>query len=106
MLLPTRVVVCARRGLWGAPDTGARDQYMPDEGAAGTSAAVEGSCRGGKGVYAPRGCRAGVDGLRGAVVGMASEEGLVAMADVVRMTKGRRESESLPSVEDPACGSF
>ena len=49
---PIRVVVCARREVCGLPQVGARDQYIPEEGAAGTSAAVRGSARGGKGVCA------------------------------------------------------
>lgn len=37
---PTSVVVCARSGADGCPDVGARDQYIPDVGAAGTSGAA------------------------------------------------------------------
>ena len=53
---PTSVVVCARRAVCGAPQAGARLQYMPEDGAGGTSGAVLGSASGGKGVKtsAPR----------------------------------------------------
>lgn len=46
------VVVCARSDGCGCPETGARDQYMPEEGAGGTSGAdmAGGEARGGKGV--------------------------------------------------------
>jgi hypothetical protein len=36
---PTRHVVWARREVWGAPEVGALDQYMPDAGAGRTSGA-------------------------------------------------------------------
>lgn len=45
------VVVCARSAGWPCPDTGARDQYMPEEGAEGTSGADVGEARGGKATY-------------------------------------------------------
>lgn len=44
------VVVCARNAGWPCPETGARDQYMPEEGAGLTSVPVVGDARGGKGV--------------------------------------------------------
>jgi hypothetical protein len=44
------VVVWARNGVCADPETGARDQYIPDDGAAGTSGDVLGSARGGKGI--------------------------------------------------------
>lgn len=47
------VVVCALRAGCGCPDTGARDQYMPLDGAGGTSVAVIGEASGGKDVYVP-----------------------------------------------------
>lgn len=57
MLDPMRVVVCARSEVCDAPETGARDQYMPLAGAGWTSGAVLGSGRGGKDVCGPRGAR-------------------------------------------------
>lgn len=78
---------------------------MPDEGAAGTSAALEGSWRGGNLVWTPRVCLP--EDFRGTVeLGIANEEALDAIADVERTTSGRRDSESLPSVEEPYCESF
>ena len=50
-------MVCARSEVCDAPETGARDQYMPLAGAGWTSGAVLGSGRGGKDVCGPRGAR-------------------------------------------------
>lgn len=79
---------------------------MPEDGAAGTSAAVFGSWRGGNGTWGPRG-RGGADDLREAPD--VPEVPLMvvarpAMADVERIAVGRRASASR-LVEDPACGS-
>ena len=37
---PISVVVCALKAVWEAPDTGARDQYIPEAGAGATSGAA------------------------------------------------------------------
>lgn len=90
--------------MWGAPDTGARDQYMPDEGAAGTSGAVLGSWRGGKGTWGPRG-RGAADALRDPPEAPDPVLAVVArpaMADVERIATGRRPSSRL---DDPTGGS-
>lgn len=118
------VLVCARREGCAWPETGARDQYMPEEGAGGTSGEVVGEARGGKAVYfedeadrdevvvvlvelrwvvdreaavleAERSAMA----LVVAEVVMALDEpGLLAMADVERRAVGRRaELSSLDS---------
>lgn len=71
---------------------------MPDAGAAGTSAASLGSCKGGKATYGPRG-RGTAVAFRGACTAVVEEDGLLAIADVERKLVGR-----LPSVvpsEDP-----
>lgn len=44
------VVVCALKEGCGCPETGARDQYMPLDGAGGTSGEVVGEASGGKGL--------------------------------------------------------
>ena len=54
ILDPISVVVCARSEVCDAPETGARDQYMPLAGAGWTSGAVFGSGNGGYGVCGPR----------------------------------------------------
>lgn len=51
---PIKVHVCARKEVCGAPEVGARDQYIPDAGAGGTSGAVLGSGSGGCVVCGPR----------------------------------------------------
>lgn len=74
---------------------------MPEAGAAGTSAAFLGSCRGGKGTYGPRG-RVAPLGFRGAwEVGAVEDEGLLAMAEVERKFAGR-----LLSAVSSVTGSF
>lgn len=50
MLLPMIVVVWALRAGCGRPDTGARDQYMPELGAGGTWMELVGEARGGNGL--------------------------------------------------------
>jgi hypothetical protein len=90
MLDPMRVVVCARSEVCDAPETGARDQYMPLAGAGWTSGAVFGSGKGGYGMCGPRGARC----AGGVLLGGAGEEvpavlGLGAIADVERRFKGR-----------------
>lgn len=118
------VLVCARSEGCAWPDTGALDQYMPEEGAAGTSGAVVGEARGGKAVYfgmfAERDavvvvlvelrCVADRDApaleadrsvmavLAPDVIATADEPVLLAMADVERRAVGRRaELSSLDS---------
>lgn len=88
------MVVCARKAVCEAPDTGARDQYIPLAGAGSTSGADFRSGRGGKDVCGPRGARIGVGFL-----GAAGEEAedpsagrLDAIAEVERMFRGRRRS--------------
>jgi len=90
MLDPTRVVVCARSEVCDAPETGARDQYMPLAGAGWTSGAVFGSGKGGNGICGPLAAR-WADGV---LFGGAEEElpavlGLGAIADVERRFIGR-----------------
>ena len=115
MLLPTSVVVCARSGECGAPDVGARDQYMPDVGAAGTSGAVFGSWSGGMGTYGPsrsRGlgtaeARVREGGTVLVVVDVEDVFALLTMAEVERMATGRRESVeslALPPFEEEGRG--
>ncbi len=90
MLDPMRVVVCARSEVCDAPETGARDQYMPLAGAGCTSGAVFGSGRGGNDVCGPRGARcAGGVLLEGAGEEAPAVLGLDAIADVERRFKGR-----------------
>lgn len=57
MFDPINVVVCARNDVCEAPETGARDQYMPLAGAGCTSGAVFGSGREGNGMCGPRASR-------------------------------------------------
>jgi hypothetical protein len=93
MLEPIRVLVCARREVWEAPDTGARDQYMPLAGAGSTSGAVFGSGSGGNGTCGPRGGRwAGVVFCEVMGEGFPSLLGFEAIADVDRIFKGLRGS--------------
>lgn len=95
------MAVCARREVCGLPQVGARDQYIPDDGAGGTSGAVRGSQRGGKGMW---GCRRRWcwewEVIRAVVVvlvvlarmegwGMVGAPGLEAMAEVERRAVGR-----------------
>lgn len=112
MVEPINVVVCALRAGCGAPLLGALLQYIPEAGAAGTSMDGEGGhCGGGgKAVYSEvdlfwEACLLGkgsgfeVPGVdwglasEAAVeedwVFMLAEEGLFAMADVVRIGTGR-----------------
>jgi hypothetical protein len=95
----------------------ARDQYIPEDGAAGTSGAVRGSARGGKGVcewerrvrredetvrllveveLARRACEA-------AGAGADVEEGLLAMAEVERKLTGRREEVPVLLPAEESC---
>jgi hypothetical protein len=90
MFDPIRVVVCARSEVCDAPETGARDQYMPLAGAGWTSGAVFASGRGGNGMCGPRGARwAGVELFGGAGEELVAVLGLAAIADVERRFKGR-----------------
>jgi hypothetical protein len=104
MLDPMRVVVCARSDVCDAPETGARDQYMPLAGAGWTSGAVFGSGKGGNGICGPRATRwAG-----GVLFGGAGEElpavlGLEAIADVERRFKGRGVV-ALETAREADCG--
>lgn len=116
MFEPMMVLVWARSEGCAEPETGARDQYMPDEGAGGTSGDVVGEARGGKAVYfgvkADRDVMVAVfvelrcvvdreapllEAVRSAIVLLAldvvatvDEPGLLAMADVERKAVGRR----------------
>ena len=109
MLDPTSVVVWARSAGCGQPDTWARDQYMPDEGAGGTSGAVLGSMSGGKGMWTPltwavRAALACRDAT--AVDDTAADEppGFATMADVDRSAVGRRPDPlPLPSAAEESC---
>ena len=82
-------MVCARSEVCDAPETGARDQYMPLAGAGWTSGAVFGSGNGGNDRCGPRGAR----WPGGVLFGGAGEEvavlGLAAIAEVERRFKGR-----------------
>lgn len=92
------MVVCARKDTGGVPEIGARDQYIPEAGAGGTSGALSMEGRGGKAVYGR--CCAGTC-CEGVVflVGEGEEarvlEGLGAIADVERRFRGRDAVGSL-----------
>lgn len=118
------VLVCARSEGCAWPDTGARDQYMPEEGAGGTSGEEVGEARGGKAVYfgveaerdvvvvvfvelrcvvdreapVPEADRSVMALLVAEDIAAPDEPALLAMADVERRTAGRRpEFSSLDS---------
>lgn len=114
------MVVCARRAVCGAPQVGARDQYIPEEGAGGTSGAVRGSARGGKGVCAwERRVRREEEtvrpvpvevelarmacGLLWEVTGGTEVEGLLAMAEVERKLVGCREEGPVLLPAEESC---
>ena len=92
MLEPINVDVCARKGLRGLPDRGARDQYMPLAGAGDTSGAVFGSGRGGNVLWPSCIRRAGGTAIRGFGEGISGVLCLDfgTIADVDRMFKGLR----------------
>jgi len=108
-LEPTKVVVWARNAVCADPETGARLQYIPEEGAAGTSGAVRGSARGGKAIWtvAPR---AGTPRPTRATAG-AAVPGREAIAEVERRAVGLRGAlllplaVSLPLPADESCRS-
>lgn len=119
------VVVWALRAGCGRPETGARDQYMPELGAGATWVEVVGEARAGNGLYVPPAECFGVDVAEARwvvddrvvplVVERESVEGadgpaLLAMADVDRRAGGRAppaDASSLDSgLPSPLCSPF
>lgn len=77
--------VCARKDVWDEPETGARDQYIPDAGAGRTLGASLGSGNDGYGIERPRGGRC----TGGTGEDEFAEEGTFGvMADVERRLMG------------------
>src|SRR5512140_596022 len=110
MFEPTNVVVWARNDVCADPETGARLQYIPDDGAAGTSGAVLGSASGGNAVCAaaPRAAPLAAPTRETACGGVVP--GRAAIAEVDRSPVGRRVvllplPVSLPLPAEESCRS-
>lgn len=88
MFEPIDVVVCARSAVGGAPERGARDQYIPLAGAGCTSGAALGSARGGKDLCTPRGARWAGGPFRAGVGDELLSCCFDAIADVDRRLRG------------------